>query len=263
VGQAEGDAGTAGSGSILTTPYDLTNLRDRPNPGANILGQGCLAGFQPCSMYKPTRVGTIPQQYNKGAFVFEAEPGEGWNTDIRRVSEKEADTDLSRMVAHLKSCREMKVQPDPITAYVLPIDWHIFAGKPIKSDIDKLFKATDFIAKRVVGHVDAFMVDAHNFSQIAFDVWCSSVKHRFAKAASYGKPVDLVWEMKWHMASTPTFNANKPLSEVEATRRVRFLQSLKPRGIFLMGGWNQPVCDAMADFPALPAICNLLTGKAA
>ena len=249
------------------TPYDLTDLADRPNPGANILGLGCLPDFTPASMYKPRRAGDVPATFCKGAFVFEAEPGEGWDTDIRKkdVTEKVAAAALEEMAGLLVRARREKVQSDGITAYVLPIEWHAFFGKPLKSDIDALYKATDFIAKRINKHVDAFMVDAHNFSQIPFDVWCSSVKHRFAKAASYGKPVDLVWEMTWHTASIPTFNAGKALSEVEALRRVRFLIDLKPRGIFLMGGGK--VIDGrwtrmpMAHFPALPAICELLTGK--
>ena len=247
-------------------PFDLTDLVNRPNTGANILGMGCLSGFTPASMFNPRRQGALPQQYSKGAFVFEAEPGEGWDTDIRFSSEKEAVTDLEEMVGWLTTCRRDKVQTDPITAYVLPIEWHAFnTAKADKVKIDALDTATDFIAKRVLPHVDGFMVDAHCFAQIPFDAWRASVTHRYLKAASYGKPVDLVWDMAWHPASKPITMARQPLSEIDAIARLRVLLSLKPRGIFLMGGYK--IIDGrfmrlpMAVFPALPAICTLLTGK--
>lgn len=243
-------------------PYDLTDLLDRPNPGMNPGGQGCLAGLSPCSMFKPLRPGTLPAQYDKGAFVFEAEPGEGWDTDIRFVSETKAVSHLAEIVSWLKVCRRDKVQHNPITAYVLPIDWWAFAGKERK-EIVALDAATDFIAKRVIGDVDGFMIDAHCFAQVPLETWQASVAHRFKRAASFGKPVDLVWAMEWHGASTPPSMQNKPLSEIDALSRIKFMQSLEPRGIFLMGGGytinGRFTRFPVGNYPALPAIINQLT----
>lgn len=258
----------------MTTACDLTDLINRPNPGANILGLGCLEGFTPASMYDPLRKDqhgqpVKPEQYNKGVFVLHCESRMPWANDPRfpPVTVKSAAIENAKIAAHAKDAAKRQVQADARIFYGLPIEWY---GLGKKAQQQALTDATDPIAKAVHKHVGVFGVDCHNFTQVDEPTYEQSVTFRTQLARSYGKPIAFFWEMKWHPASRDTVRADEPIEESTALRRLRFLLSLKPDYFLLMGGAKTITDPAtgkakwtrlpMESFSALPAICALLTG---
>lgn len=262
----------------MKKPLDWTCYSDRPNAGANPYGAGLLAGYEPVSVFNPSKPQYPISTLTKGPLGVEAESGVWRELDIRKCNpaDPKAPTPqavVMNILALAGVATEARRQAGPdreMVYYCPPLERNNFVW-PRPRALEAHERSVQL--QVALGALDAFdgvVVDGHCLTEIPYDAWCMQLDTTVGMVNRVtGKPVVVVIEDQWHPSAADPAKRQAYIPESEIVRRFQFARGLRVQRIAHMGGYRGGLVQdgvgvpfrrmPMASNPALPAIMRVLT----